>query len=139
MKQVVAGALLDLPGVRGQVQRKQAELREAIREDLRKKSAQSEEGWSGAGAVTLLWMGGAQPAVCHAWCAVRKRSVPSCCLQFTFIAPCPRRLPAGSAPAGLRQLPRKGAASNDVKRQLLYKQNDDCRFADGDSRVSGGC
>ncbi|KAI7840937.1 hypothetical protein COHA_005368 [Chlorella ohadii] len=83
VKQVVAGALLDLPGVRGQVQRKQAELRETIREDLRKKSAQS------------------------------------------------------SAPAGLRQLPRKGAASNDVKRQLLYKQNDDCRFADGDSRVSG--
>lgn len=53
-------------------------------------------------------------------------------------SPCPCRLLAGSAPAGLRQLPRKGAASNDVKRQLLYKQNDDCRFADGDSRVSGG-
>lgn len=83
LKQVVAGTLLDLPGVRGQVQRKQEELRDKIRADLRKKSAES------------------------------------------------------SAPAGLRQLPRKGAASNDVKRQLLYKQNDDCRFADGDSRVSG--
>lgn len=46
---------------------------------------------------------------------------------------------AGSAPPGLRQLPKRGAASNDVKRQLLYKQNEDCRFADGDSRVSGGC
>lgn len=42
VKQVVAGTLLDLPGVRGQVQRKQEELREKIREDLRKKSAQSE-------------------------------------------------------------------------------------------------
>ena len=55
-----------------------------------------------------------------------------------MLTPHPCRLFAGSAPAGLRQLPRKGAASNDVKRQLLYKQNDDCRFADGDSRVSGG-
>lgn len=44
MKQVVAGAVLDLPGVRGQVQRKQAEITESIRADLRKKSAQSESG-----------------------------------------------------------------------------------------------
>lgn len=49
---------------------------------------------------------------------------------------------ASGAPPGLRALPRAGAAPNDVKRQLVYKQKQDTKFADGDSRVSGarpGC
>lgn len=37
----------------------------------------------------------------------------------------------------MRALPRQGAAPNDVKRQLMYKQGEDTKFADGDSRVSG--
>lgn len=43
----------------------------------------------------------------------------------------------GGAPPGLRQLPKLGTAANDVKRQLKYKEGEDVRFSDGDSRVSG--
>ncbi|KAI3426347.1 hypothetical protein D9Q98_008720 [Chlorella vulgaris] len=48
-----------------------------------------------------------------------------------------KKAAAGGAPPALRALPRSGSAPNDVKRQLKYKEAEDMRFADGDSRVSG--
>lgn len=44
---------------------------------------------------------------------------------------------AQGVPPGLRALPRQGSAPNDVKRQLKYKEREDVRFSDGDSKVSG--
>jgi hypothetical protein len=57
---------------------------------------------------------------------------PAICNKRTLPPP-----PAGGAPPALRALPRSGSAPNDVKRQLKYKEAEDMRFADGDSRVSG--
>lgn len=83
LPQLLAGFLLDLPLVRGRVQRQQAKIEGQIRDELRKKAAE------------------------------------------------------GGAPPGLRQLPKHGTAPNDVKRQLKYKEGEDVKFNDGDSRVSG--
>jgi hypothetical protein len=44
---------------------------------------------------------------------------------------------AAGVPPALKVLPRQGSAPNDVKRQLKYKEGEDLRFSDGDSRVSG--
>ncbi|EFN56217.1 hypothetical protein CHLNCDRAFT_144988 [Chlorella variabilis] len=48
-----------------------------------------------------------------------------------------KKAAAGGAPPALRALPKAGSAPNDVKRQLKYKEGEDMRFTDGDSRVSG--
>lgn len=48
-----------------------------------------------------------------------------------------KKAAAADGPASLRQLPKSGMAPNDVKRQLQYKEKEDMRFTDGDSRVSG--
>ena len=50
-----------------------------------------------------------------------------------------KKAAAGGAPPALRTLPRAGTAPNDVKRQLKYREGEDTRFTDGDSRVSGAC